>query len=490
MKMVRGGTAVLFVTLAGASIEAGQEPTKVSLRNDPGAESALQLAAMWLDAGRAYRQVPGLSAALVHDQDVVWSGGFGYADSERQIEATEKTIYSICSISKLFTSIGVMQLRDQGLIDLGDFPNQHLPWFDIEQTYPDGAPVTIRGMLTHSSGLPRESDFPYWSEPDFEFPSREQVMESVGRQRTLYPGDTYFQYSNLGLTLAGMIVGEVSDQMYDTYVAQNILEPLNLSDTRPELPRALWGERLAIGHGALNRDGQRKKLPFFQARGIAPAAGFSSTVEDMAAFASWQFRLLESGGEEVLRAATLREMHRVHWLDPDWETAWGLGFSVSRRGNNTFVGHGGSCPGYRTHLRLETSEKIATVVMANASGVNVDEYTARVFEIIQPAIARAVESNGDRESLDLSLDAYTGTYSGQPWGGETAVLHWNGSLAMLSLPSNNPLEALQELRQTDGPLFRRVRKDGELGEEIEFEVGTDGEVTAFRRTSNVHSKID
>ena len=490
MKMTGTITAALFVGLVGAATPTGQEPTKASLRDDPGVESALRLVATWLDAERAYKQVPGLSVGIVHDQNIVWSHGFGYADRERQVEATAKTIYSICSISKLFTSIAVMQIRDQGRLDLGDSPNQHLPWFDIEQTYPDHAPITIRGMLTHSSGLPRESDFPYWSGPDFEFPSREQIIERVGRQQTLYPGDTYFQYSNLGFTLAGMIVAEVSGQPYDAYVTTHILDPLGLSDTRPELPRALWGERLATGYGALERDGRRTKLPFFQARGIAPAAGFSSTVDDLAAFASWQFRLLEHGGEKVLHANTLREMHRVHWLNPDWETAWGLGFSVSRSGDTTFVGHGGSCPGYQTHLRLQTKSKIATIVMANASGVNVGRYTARAFEIVEPAITRALESDDGGKPLDPALDDYTGTYSAQPWGGEIAVLHWQGGLAMLSLPSNDPLEALQKLRQTEGHRFRRVRDDGELAEEVVFELDADGAVTGFRRNSNVRRKID
>ena len=490
MRSARAIIAVLFVSLVVTATPTGQEPTRVSLRSDPGVESALRLVATWLDAERAYKQVPGLSVGIVHDQEIVWSHGFGYADRERRVEATAKTLYSICSISKLFTSIGVMQLRDQGRLTLGDSPSRHLPWFDIEQTYPDRAPVTIRGMLTHSSGLPRESDFPYWSGLDFEFPTREQIMERVGRQQTLYPGDTYFQYPNLGLTLAGMIVAEVSGQPYDAYVTKNILEPLGLSDTKPDLPRALWGDRLATGYGAVQRDGTRAKLPFFQARGIAPAAGFSSTVDDLAAFASWQFRLLENGGEDVLHANTLREMHRVHWLDPDWETAWRLGFSVSRDGDTTFVGHGGSCPGYQTHLRLQTDSKIATIVMANASGVDVGQYTARAFQIVEPAITEALKPENGKKPLAPSLDKYTGTYSAQPWGGEIAVLHWKNSLAMLSLPSDDPVEGLLELRQTEAHRFHRVRDDGELGEEVVFEMDASGTVTGFRRNSNVRPKID
>ena len=485
--MKRARTALSVLLLAAVPGVWGQES---SIADHPRVAQALGLLAAWIDAERAYKQIPGVSVGVVHDQDLIWSGGFGYSDRESQRPATPKTIYSICSISKLFTSIGVMQLRDQGHLSLTDSPEQHLPWFAIEQTYPARAPITIHGILTHSSGLPRESDFPYWTAPDFEFPTRDQVMERVARQETLYPADTYYQYSNLGLTLAGMIVAQVSGRPYDDYVAENILVPLGLADTRPEMPQDLWGGRLATGYGALRRDGTRKKVPFFQAKGIAPAAGYSSTVEDLAKFAAWQFRLLEKGGNEILNANTLREMHRVHWLDPDWETAWGLGFAVSRSGEKTFVGHGGSCPGYRTHLRMQPTSKIATIYMANASSVNVGLYTQRAFEIVAPAISEALESPDEPKAIDSALRMYTGTYSREPWGGEIAVVAWKGGLAMVSFPTDDPLEALQELKHIEGNRFRRIRNDKQLGEEIVFQLDETDTVTVLRRHSNRYPKVD
>ena len=484
MKRVIRGALLLFLVPASAAW--AQE---AKLGDDPRVRSAIGLLETWLDAERAYKKIPGVSAGIVHDQELVWSKGFGYSDSEQQNPATPQTIYSICSISKLFTSIGVMQQRDQGRLSLRDSPGKHLPWFDITQTYPDRAPVTIRGILTHSSGLPRESDFPYWSPPNFEFPSREQVIERLQEQETLYPGNTYYQYSNLGLTLAGMIVAEVSGQRYEDYVKAHILDPLGLRNTRPEMPEDLWGNRLATGYGGPRRDGTRPKLPFFQANGIAPAAGYSSTVEDLAKFASWQLRLLEDGGDEVLDANTLREMHRVQFLDTDWETARGLGFTVSRINDRTFVGHGGSCPGYQTHLRIQPDSKIATIVMANASGVAVGQYTRRAFEIVAPALQAALESPGDTEEIDPALLKYTGTFDGQPWGGEIAVLPWKKGLAMVSLPTNDPMEALTELEHVEANIFRRIRDDQEPAEEIVFELNENGEVTHLLRNSNYRPKV-
>jgi len=284
---------------------------------DPRFVQAVGLLEAWIDAKLAYEKIPGISLGFVVDQDFVWSKGFGFADLRRREPATPRTIYSICSISKLFTSIAVMQLRDEGRLRLDDPVSKYLPWFKLPQASADSPEVTLRGLLTHSSGVPRESDHPYWTGPDFAFPTREEVVKGLANQAMLYPSDRYFQYSNLGMTLAGQIVEQVSGKPYGEYVRENILAPLGLGRTTPEIPAGERGGLLAQGYGVLTRDGERAAMSFFQVRGIAPAAGFASNVEDLARFASWQFRLLAKGGSEVLRASTLREMQRVQWMDPD-----------------------------------------------------------------------------------------------------------------------------------------------------------------------------
>jgi CubicO group peptidase (beta-lactamase class C family) len=460
-----------------------------TLRNVPRVAEALRLLEIWLDAERDYEQIPGISIAIVHDQNLVWSRGFGYAHPDKKIPATPKTIYSICSISKLFTSIAVLQLRDRGLLHLDDPVGRHLPWFAIKQAHPEAAPVTVRGLLTHSSGLPRESDFPYWSAPDFDFPSREEMIKRLSNQETLYPADTYFQYSNLGITLAGELVTAISKQPYEVYVAKHILEPLGLTDTHPEMPEQDRGGRLATGHSAKTRQGTREKVGFFQTNGIAPAAGYSSTVEDLAKFASWQFRALANADTAVLKRNTLREMQRVQWMDPDWKTTWGLGFSVWQSKEKTFAGDGGSCPGFRSQLLVQPKEKIAVIVMTNASGLNTGAYAQRAYEIVAPAIAKAMKSDQTEQPADSSFKKYAGLYSGQPWGGETAVIVWEGALALVGVPSDDPLASLTKLKHVAGNRFRRVRQDDELGEEIIFETGKKGEILGLRRHSNMSPKI-
>jgi CubicO group peptidase (beta-lactamase class C family) len=493
----------LTAPLAARSAEPPEPPAVETLRSDPGFTQRLHLLETWIDAQRAYERIPGVSMAVVRGDDLLWSRGFGLADREAGTPATPETLYSICSISKLFTAIGVLQLRDDGTVDLDEPLGSYLPWFSIEQSYPEGPPVTLWGLLTHSSGLPRESDFPYWSPPDFPFPTREQIRERLAEQETLYPAATYFQYSNLGLTLAGEVVAAVSGAPYEDYVTERILRPLGLDDTRPELPAELHGGRLAVGYAAPDRSGERARLPLFDARGITPAAGFSSSAEDLARFASWQLRVLDpdaeghAEAEAVLARNTLREMQRVQWLDPDWETARGLGFGVYRRGDTTYVGHSGSCPGYRSALWLQTGDRMGMVAMANASGVDTELWVRRAHEILAPAIAAAADGpegdpgRGDEDgSTPPELLRFAGRYNLAPWGGEAAVIPWKGSLAALGLPTGDPLGDLEELRHVDGNRFRRVRGDGEPGEEVVFEEDADGRVTALVQHSSRWARMD
>jgi CubicO group peptidase (beta-lactamase class C family) len=257
--------SLLCWQLAQAASEKA-ELTAEQLRAHPEVKGALAAIDAWVDGVRTFERVPGISAGIVIDQDLVWDRGYGFSNLEAERPADADTIYSICSISKLFTSMGVMQLRDAGKLRLSDPVASHLPWYDIEETFEAAGPATIESLLTHSSGLPRESDFPYWNGPDFPFPTREQMIERLNSQHTLYPAQLNFQYSNLALSLAGEIVQAVSGTPYRKYVESNILAPLELRDTRPELDDHLGVERRLL-------DGEvgGEKSPF--RRGCALARG-------------------------------------------------------------------------------------------------------------------------------------------------------------------------------------------------------------------------
>ncbi len=427
------------------------------------ASDALRYIDAWLEAQQVYDHLPGLSVGIVKDQELIWSKGYGFSDLKKKTPATPQTLYSICSITKLFTSIAVMQLYEQGLLRLDDSLSTVLPEVNIHQQFQDSGPITIRSLLTHSSGLPREADFPYWSGPEYQFPTKEQFYAKLDSQQTIYPASRYFQYSNLGMTLLGRIIEKISNLPYEVYIEENILKPLRLKSTYPNLPRELWGNRLATGYSSLTRQGTRETVPLFDTKALQAAAGYSSTVEDLARFAEWQFRLLKNGGKEILNASTLRDMQRVHWVDPDWKIHWGLGFVVFQHGSSTLTGHWGTCPGYRSILLMDPAEKLAFIVLVNAME-NPWRYASQIRNIL-------LKGEGERVSSadTVDLEPYLGTYDAQPFDSEKKVLSWYGHLAILELPTDSPLENMTLLQHISGDTFRRIRRDDALGEEVFFE---------------------
>ena len=449
---------------------------------------AFKLVEIWLEAQKDFDELPGLTAIVIEDQEVLWSGAVGLANVEKKIKAKATTICSICSISKLFTSVAIMKLYDEGKLRLDDKVSDLLPAYKLKQKYAESGPITIRSLLTHSSGLPREAGYPYWTGPDFPFPTKVQIDSKLSEQETLYPASTYFQYSNLGLTLLGEIVEEISGVTYDEYVMQNILKPLGLSDTRTELPEQLYGNELAIGYSALVRNGNRKKVNLFQANGIKPAAGFSSNVQDLGKFASWQFRLRDSTVTEILRPSTLKYMQNVHWTNPDWKTTWGLGFVVYKGSNgNTWVGHGGSCPGYRSTLQIDLKNKRAYSVMINANGTDPAKYARGIGEILSKVKDSKKEESSEEKK---NLQEYVGYYNPLPWWSEEYISTWDGKLVTLSLPVDKPGNNMTFYKHIEGDTFRRIRDDQELGETIVFERDKKGKIIRYKQHGNYSKKIN
>ncbi len=461
-------TAVLLLAI-GTTRGLGAQ----AIASHPRVKEAVAAYEKWLDGERAFKRIPGISSALVIDQDVIWQGATGYADLDRKTPATPSTVYSICSISKLFTSIATLQLRDQGKLRLDDPVSQHLPWFTPTTAYSAEGPITIEGLLTHASGLQREFADTLWLEPNMAFPTSEELRNGVAGREVAYRPEQYFQYSNLGFTLLGAVVAAASQQSYADYVRANLIGPLGLTSTFSEMPAAERGKRLAMGYSGVDREGNRHPMPFYQTKAMASAAGYASTALDLARFASWQFRLLEHGGKEVLAGNTLREMQRVHFVDPGWETTWGLGFEVWRKGDKTFVGHGGSCPGYRTQLTLKPEEKIATIVMANTFDTDASALAQQAYEFLGPAVKEArADSTHSIAAADPALDRYLGTY--WSFGGEMEVIRWQGGLATMQVPSDNPVKTITKYRKVGEHTFRVIRSDGALGERMTFDLGADG----------------
>lgn len=459
-----------------------------SQSNNKDYSQAFELINVWMEAQKNFDRLPGISAVVVKDQEVLWTNAFGMSNLNEDMQAEPSTLYSICSISKLFTSVAIMKLYDEGKLRLDDRVSDLLPWFDIRQQFPETSPVTVRTLMTHSSGLPREANFPYWTGPDFPFPQREQIIDQLENQETLYPASVYFQYSNLGLSLLGEIVQEISGMPFETYIQTHILQSLGLEDTRTTLPENLYGKELALGYSAFNRQGDRNQVSFFQANGIGPAAGFSSNVLDLGKFASWQFRLYDAQTPEIIKPSTLKYMQNVHWTDPDFTTTWGLGFAVFKGPDGSkWVGHGGSCPGYRSTLRIHPQSKMAFSVMINAMDADPNKYFKGIHEILNKVSMK--EDDDQEDTTDIRFADYKGFYSQQPWGSESYFMEWEGKLLRVYLPSDSPASSMVFYNHVEGDTFRRIRDDEQPGETLSFERDEQGMVYRVKSHNNYSPRI-
>ena len=465
--------------------------TPASLERD----ARFRAAEAWFDQKMISEMVPAGTVAVVHDQDIVWEHAYGLANMETGREASPETTFSICSISKLFTSIGVMTLVEDGAVDLDAELSQYLP--DFSPASSDEVveePITIRGLLSHSAGLPREGVGAYWN--TLEFPNEselEAVVNSLGRMYTPF---TNYQYSNIGMSLLGKVITTVSGDSFSDYIEREIFAPLDLETMATDLPVDDDG-LYAIGYTDHDAAGNRKPVTFYTLNGLAPAAGLRGSVRDLARFASWQFRLLESGEPEVLERVTLRNMHRVHWMDPGDPEAriYGLGFSHTRLGDTAVVGHGGYCLGHRSYLALDPRDEVAVTAMVNVNDVAPSALVSAVHGLTASALeadAESEASDADEEVEDqiTRLMEYEGEYRWRDMPTGFYVLPTaSGSLELVNLYSNDPADAMT-FKHEDDDRFRYVRDDGDSGATLRFERDADGEIASFILDGYRSLKVD
>ena len=432
--------------------------------------SAIQVLDAWIQATLIAKEEPGLSIAIVHDQDVLWAKGYGFADRDKHVAAGPTTLYRIASVSKLFTAMALMQLRDEGRLQLDDPVSKHLAWFKVRSAASDSPAITIRHLLTHTSGLPRELPLYYWN--DLAFPSLEEMIRLVGSQETVFPPETEWKYSNLALAIAGEVTAEVAGEPYERYVERRILSPLGMSSTlvspRPQTPS------LAIGYRRRVSGASREAEDFIDARALTPAANIASSVLDLAKLVSLQMRSGPAGGAQILKGSTLREMHRVQWLRPDWQSGQGLGFWLRRVGTDSLVGHDGAAPGYRAQLDFSPSGKLGVIVLSNAYDADTRAYVDQAFAIVGPAVAKATLIASAPPVPDPAWQSYVGTYSWKH--ADVQVLILNDGLALIVPDATNPWESRVRLTPIGPDRFRMVGGSAS-GEQLRFERDAAGHVT-------------
>ncbi len=403
-------------------------------------------------AQRTWRS-PGLSVGVVRDGVLVWSRHVGASRLDPAGVADDDTQFMIGSITKTFTAVLVMQLRDAGRLRLDDSLSTWMP--DTSH----GA-VTVRQLLAHASGLQREPVGRVWE--SLEAPDAAALVEGLDRAERVLEPHVAFHYSNLAYALLGQVVERLDGGSWQESLDRRILRPLGMTRTAlvPETDRA-------VGYQVHPFSGTATEEPVFDLKATAPLGGLWSSVADLARYAAF----VADPDPEVLSPDTLDEMCRpLVMVDPDgWTGAYGLGFGMARRGERVYVGHGGAMPGFLTGLRVRRPDKTGVIVLANstsraASVVLAGELLDLVLDE-EPTPAAAWEP----ESRHTDLEELLGSWWSE---GEELVLEVRGGELWMRVPGGAPYEETRFARESESA-FRAVegRERGELLELVRAEDG-------------------
>src|SRR5262245_7989062 len=295
--------------------------------------------------------IPGLSVALVDDQTVVWAKGFGHADLAKTKPATPETVYRVGSVSKLFTDIAVMQLVEQGKIDIDAPVTKYLPEFKPDNR--SGKEITLRQLMSHRSGLIREPPAGNYFDPDP--PSLERTVASINGLPLVYEPGTKIKYSNAAIAAVGLAVEKIDGRPFARAARERVLRPLGMTASDFE-PTPAVKQRLAEAL-MWNYHGREFPAPTFQL-GEAPAGCMYSTVTDLASFLRALFAGGRGPGGPIVGEATLRQMLTPQFDKPDSREGFGLGFMLGDLDGHKRVGHGGAIYGFSTELAFLPESKL------------------------------------------------------------------------------------------------------------------------------------
>lgn len=434
-----------------------------------GVAQVLPLLDAWTAHSVMQQHLPSVALTVVHGDRPVWTKAFGYADVSARTAATPQTLYRIGSVTKTFTAAAILQLHEDGKLRLDDRVRDHVTTTAIHARNIGLLDVTIRELLTHSSGLQRDLPGTWWTQPSFpaQFPDDFNAT---------YPSSTEWKYSNVGYALLGEVIAAASGEPWARHVERRILDPLGMANTQamPNRDEA----RLATGYSRPTPGEPHVPARRMDLGAVSPAGSIVSTIEDMARYLAFH---MGSGGS-VLGGKSLREMHRAQWLLDDWQTAWGLGVRVRRVDGRVRVGHPGTAPGFAALMEFIPALKLGVAVLTNADDGNPASYCDYALQLLTPIVAKAAARTAP--ALAEDAERYCGHYRSENGNLTMLVAVLDGQLSLVAPGAPNPYAARMILERTPELHTFTMRSSGAFatlpfGERFTFSTSTSGEVTGY-----------
>lgn len=412
--------------------------------------------------------VPGVQAAILHDDEVVLATAHGVADVVTGAPLTNAHLFRIASHSKTFTATAVMQLVERGALRLDDTVGERI----AELASSPIAAVTIRELLSHAGGVVRDGwDGDFW-QLDRPFPDRAELLRIAADASAVLDRNERFKYSNVGYSLLGVMIEDAAGMPYRQYVAEHIVGRLGLRDTGPDLDAAR-ADDYATGHASLAYAERRVPIDHIDTEAMSSATGVYSTASDLVRYAAAHF----DGDVRLLGPDAKRQMQHGAWKIDGTESEYGLGFEISTIGGRRVLGHGGGYPGHITRTYFDPVDRVAVSVLTNA----IDGPALGMATVAVKLIGLAARTDPPAEERDdVDLDSFSGRFASLWSVYDIAVL--GGRLYQLSPSLVDPTVAPTRLEVVGADTLRIADTAGygSRGEVLSFDRRPDGSIRSVR----------
>ena len=304
--------------------------------------------------------IAGAVVAVVKDGHVLLEKGYGYSDvAARRPVDPATTMFRPGSISKLFTWTAVMQLQEQGRLDLDKDVNTYLD-FHIPEAF--GKPITLRNVMTHTTGFEETIKNLMADDPKMQRTLEHSLRDWIPER--MYPPGKVPSYSNYGAALAGYIVQRVSGEPFEQYIARHIFRPLvmNHSTFVQPLPKQFAAD---MSKGYVTASGQPKP---FELISMSPAGGLSASADDLTRFMMAHLNNGSYGSAQVLGPETAKLMHKTALQIVPGVPGMALGFWHEDRNGHDIIGHGGDTQWFHSDLHLILDQNVGLFISVNSAG--------------------------------------------------------------------------------------------------------------------------
>lgn len=424
-----------------------------------------QFADAFFEQPEIKEHLAGAALAIVKDGKVLLQKGYGYADTDRSIPVDpERTVFRVASISKVITATAVMQLAEQGKVDLNSDLSAYTGGLQIPNE--TGAPLALKHLLTNATGFAYgDTSESITTDLTREAPIKSYILENkptVVRK----PGD-YYRYDNFGFTLQGYVLEQVTGQPFGEYVEKHIFEPLRMVNSSFRLTPGILAN-LAASYNVL---GQPHPI-YATVPTELPGGGMLSTGSDMARFMLAQLNEGRLGEESILKEETVAEMQKpqlaIHPQLPNM--AYGFEYADQQNYNGRYmIEKAGDMEGFHSGMWLIPEEKAGVFITVNNDYDIRKPFIQAFMNHYYPDVAKSKSASPAAHKPSTDLEQLTGTYSdlrNRMW--TTRIRVDNGVLI-----AQDPL-GVHKLSEMEPLLF-----EDEQGTKAAFKLDSSGKVQAF-----------